>query len=70
MRIYIEGRREGYSPEQCRNTMRVSDLIDYLSQFDGDAEIFLKNDNGYTFGSITESSFEESEEDEEEYDAE
>lgn len=66
MRVYIEGRRNGYSPEQCGRTMTVGDLIAYLEQFEEDAEIYLNNDNGYTFGSITESSFEESYEDEEE----
>ena len=65
MRLYIEGRRNGYSPEQCGRTMTVGDLIAYLEQFDEDAEIYLNNDNGYTFGSITEDSFEESYEEEE-----
>lgn len=65
MRLYIEGRRNGYSPEQCGRTMTVGDLIAYLEQFDEDAEIYLNNDNGYTFGNITEDSFEESYEDEE-----
>lgn len=66
MRVYIEGRRNGYSPDQCGRTMTVGDLIAYLEQFEEDAEIYINNDNGYTFGSITESSFEESYEDEEE----
>lgn len=66
MRVYIEGRRNGYSPEQCGRTMKVKDLIAYLEQFEEDAEIYINNDNGYTFGSITESSFEESYDDEEE----
>ena len=66
MRVYIEGRRNGYSPEQCGRTMTVGELIAYLEQFEEDAEIYLNNDNGYTFGSITESSFEESYDDEEE----
>lgn len=66
MRVYIEGRRNGYSPEQCGRTMTVGDLIAYLEQFEEDAEIYISNDNGYTFGSITESSFEESYDDEEE----
>ena len=65
MRLYIEGRRNGYSPEQCGRTMTVRDLIAYLEQFEEDAEIYLNNDNGYTFGSITESSFEENYDDEE-----
>ena len=66
MRVYIEGRRNGYSPEQCGRTMTVGDLIAYLEQFEEDAEVYLNNDNGYTFGSITESSFEENYDDEEE----
>lgn len=66
MRVYIEGRRNGYSPEQCGRTMTVGDLIAYLEQFDENAEIYISNDNGYTFGNITESSFEEDWDEEEE----
>lgn len=58
-RLYIEGRRNGYGPEQCGRTMTVGELIDFLSQYDEDTEIYLKNDNGYTYGNITENSFEE-----------
>jgi hypothetical protein len=36
----------------------------YLELFDEDAPIYLKNDNGYTYGSIDEMSFEEGDEDE------
>lgn len=57
--VYIEGRRDGYSPEQCDSTMTVGELIEYLSQFNENAEVYLKNDNGYTYGSIDECSFEE-----------
>lgn len=66
MRVFIEGRRNGYSPEQCGRTMTVGELIGFLEQFDEDAEVFINNDNGYTYGSITESSFEEREEEDEE----
>lgn len=65
MRIYIEGRRNGYNPTQCGKTMTVGELMAYLEQFDEDAEIYLKNDNGYTYGSIDDYSFEEGYEDEE-----
>lgn len=58
--IFIEGRRNGYSPDQCGRTMTVRELIDYLeNNFDDDQEVFLDNDRGYTYGSITESSFSE-----------
>lgn len=60
MKLYIDGRRNGYSPDQCGHTMTVQELIEYLEQFDGDTEIFIKNDGGYTYGNIDETSFEES----------
>ena len=63
--LYIEGRRDGYSPAQIRETMTVGELMAYLEQFDEDTPVLLNNDRGYTFGSITESSFEEIDEDEE-----
>lgn len=70
--VFIEGRRDGYGTDQIRNTMTVGELIAYLQDFDEDAKVYLKNDNGYTFGSITSSSFEEEweEDEEEEEDAE
>ena len=42
--------------------MTVQELIEYLEQFDGDTEIFLKSDGGYTYGNIDETSFEEGDE--------
>lgn len=63
--IFIEGRRNGYSPDQCGRTMTVRELIDYLeNNFDDDQEVFLDNDRGFTYGSITESSFSEVNQDE------
>ena len=59
--LYIDGRRNGYGPDQCGKTMTVSEMIDFLSQFDGDLPIYLNNDNGYTFGNIDEDSFKEDE---------
>ncbi len=59
--LFIEGRRNGYSPNQCGTTLTVGELIDILSGYDEELPIYLNNDNGYTFGSITEDSFEESE---------
>lgn len=51
-RLYIEGRRDGYTPKQCRESMTVGELIEALSQYDNDLLVYLDNDNGYTFGSI------------------
>ena len=56
--IFIDGRRDGYSPAQCGNTMTVGELKEFLEQFNDEDEVFLMNDNGYTYGSITDSSFE------------
>lgn len=66
MKLYIEGRRDGYSTDQISRTMTVAELMNFLEQFDEDAEIYLRNDNGYTYGSVTESSFREAYEDDEE----
>ena len=57
--LYIEGRRNGYGPDQCGSTMTVAEMISFLSQFDEDTPIYLENDNGYTYGNIDEDSFEE-----------
>lgn len=55
--LYIEGRRTGYSPDQCGETMTVGELIDKLSQYDRNIPIYLENDNGYTYGNIDNNSF-------------
>ena len=59
MKLFIEGRRNGYTPEQCGETMTVGDLIEWLSQYDEDTEVYLNNDRGYTYGNIDEFSFSE-----------
>lgn len=56
--LFLEGRRNGYSIEQCGKTFTVSELIDFLSEFDEDIPIYLSNDRGYTFGNIDDLSFE------------
>lgn len=52
--LFIEGKRNGYGPDQCGRTLTVGELIEILSGFDEDRPVFLRNDNGYTYGSITE----------------
>ena len=66
MKLFIEGRREGYATNQIDRTMTVGELIDRLSDYDEDTLVYLNNDNGYTYGSITYSSFEESYDDDDE----
>lgn len=65
--LYIEGRRNGYSPDQCGKTLTVEELIWILEDFEPDTPIYLNNDRGYTYGSITQSSFELCEEDEDDW---
>ena len=50
--------REGYSPDQCNDTMTVGELISYLEGFKSDTPIYLSYDNGYTYGSVTEPAIE------------
>lgn len=65
MMLFIEGRRNGYSPDQCGRTMTVGELIEHLEQFDEGTKVYLSNDGGYTYGNIDYNSFEESEDIEE-----
>ena len=64
--IYIEGKRIGYGIDQCGLNLTVGELIEILEQFDYDRPIYLRNDNGYTYGSITERDIEDAEEEAEE----
>ncbi len=60
--VFIEGRRNGYDIGQCGQTMTVQELMDFLCEFDPDEKVYLVNDGGYTYGNITESSFDQVEE--------
>ena len=72
--LTLEGRRNGYAPEQCGNTMTVRELIEYLeNNCDEDMPVYISNDNGYTYGNIDWNSFaelerEDDEDEEDEYD--
>ena len=50
--LFIEGKRNGYDIEQCGETLTVGELIELLSEYDEDIPVYLRNDNGYTYGSI------------------
>lgn len=52
--LFIEGSRSGYTPMQCGKTMTVEQLISVLEDFPSDMPIYLINDEGYTYGEITE----------------
>ena len=66
--LFLEGRRSGYSYDTCGNTMTVGDLIELLQDFDEDSPIYLRNDNGYTFGNIDEYSLRIADEEEDDED--
>ena len=55
--LYIDGRRTGYEPGQCGRTMTVGELIDFLSEYPEDLKVYLRNDDGYTYGEINDDSF-------------
>lgn len=55
--LIIEANREGYSIEQAENertAITVGELISLLKDFAEDAKIYISNDRGYTYGSVTE----------------
>lgn len=55
--LIIEAKREGYSIEQAENereAITVGELMQMLEDFDEDAKVYISNDNGYTYGSVTE----------------
>ena len=62
-KVFITGKRNGYDTKQCGKTLTVGELIEVLQELDEDSPVYLINDNGYTFGSITyDDVFEEDEE--------
>lgn len=52
--LFINSIRNGYSPDQCGPTLRVADLIEILQQYDDETPVYIRNDNGYTYGNIQE----------------
>lgn len=51
--LFIDGKRNGYGIDQCGRTLTVGELIALLEEYDDDRPVYLRNDNGYTYGSIT-----------------
>ena len=52
MKLFINANRTGYSPDQIHHTMTVAELISALEELPEDAPVYLKHDNGYTYGGI------------------
>ena len=64
--LKIETRHNGYSPDQCGETITVRELIGILKQYKGDMKVYFSNDNGYTYGSLEEDDIEQDSYEEEE----
>lgn len=56
--LMLMAEREGYGVDQIRSTVTVGELIEILSEYDEDLQIYLSHDSGYTYGGILESRFE------------
>jgi hypothetical protein len=52
--LFINANNNGYEPSQCGSTLTVGELIEILSYFEEDQPVFLRFDNGYSYGSIEE----------------
>lgn len=51
--LKIFGNRSEYSmADAAKQSMTVSELIDYLNNFDGDTKVVISNDGGYTYGYV------------------
>lgn len=69
--LILQTSRKGYSAEQAEDwesALTVGELIEVLNGYDKDMKVYFDNDNGYTYGSVTEDcvDVEEYEEEEEE----
>lgn len=50
--LFINGNRNGYTVKQCSNTLTIGEMIAILQEYDEDTPVYLRNDDGYTFGRI------------------
>ena len=61
IKLFFDTKANGYSPEQCGKTLTAGELAAMLSEYDYDTPIYFRNDNGYTYGNITEQDIDERE---------
>ena len=64
--VTLNTNRSGYAPSQISRTMTVKELIWKLEGYPEDMPVMFSNDNGYTYGEITEYDIDIYEEDEDE----
>lgn len=57
--IFIEANRNGYHPRQCGRTLTAEEFLGAIEEClgtlgsDEGVEVYVSNDNGYTYGSIS-----------------
>jgi hypothetical protein len=51
--VFLESKRDAYNPNDCYCTLTVQELIDSLSDLEPDALVYLRHDNGYSYGAIS-----------------
>lgn len=52
--VYLNTHRTGYSAASCGETLTVEELIEILEQYEPGTPVYFNNDNGYTYGNISE----------------
>jgi hypothetical protein len=54
--VFIDCERDGYAPNQVRDTYTVGELASIFQRFvdqgDEDVKVLLRHDGGYTYGAI------------------
>ena len=58
-KLILNTMREGYAVDQIKRTMTVAELRNFLESYKDETPVYLSFDNGYTYGGINESYFEE-----------
>ena len=64
--LALNTNRSGYAPSQIGRTMTVKQMIQKLEDYPEDMPVMFSNDNGYTYGEITDFDFDTIEDDEDE----
>lgn len=59
--VLFDTGRDAYTPEQCYETLTVGELLAILEGVDPDASVYFRNDNGYSYGFLSEERISESE---------
>lgn len=53
--LVFQAERTGYSIDQVEHPLTVGELKELLEGYDDDAIVILSHDSGYTFGSLSDS---------------